>query len=364
MAAVPITIVSSGEASPVMDPPQPDADLPTSAVDTTSATVDVSATENPTEVPPAPPTPAPVRLTLVIKPTANKKGPKSKVTVADTVISYTNPHDHFVRRSYRHLKESVSPSTMELINAFLDKMSGPSDLVGQVMESTSKLFESAGVTCKIEHKKPKKTDHGSASPASTMSLKGSLDMPEKIIEAIMTHKPEALAFASSVIDMGLNIARAVQELKTVLLEEFKTPDEVLKVFSLMHDSLVAAKHRFSSPDKDAFLDDPSLKFYIFREGRTTVYVIKNDRQWTSMLHHEERRVVWNPRRNKYVNLQKDRPVTRAELEHLRSCYVRWTRQRMVGQIPADFEDTPKNIRRLVASVHIKPQPQQQQQQQE
>lgn len=346
MAAVPITIVSSVETHPVMDPPQPDVALPVSAI-----VDDVpKATGNPPEVPPPPA--APVRLTLVIKPTAHKKGRKGKEIVADTVVSYTNPHDHFVRRAYRHLKEAVSPKMLEFINMFLAKMTSTSKISHMITASVSNLFEKlTRVEPKLEQKK------SMPSELILFTEKYIYDFfcrPEQLIEVFETKKSTALELSSCVMDLGLSIVRDIQMLKTALLEELKTPDEVGKVLKLVCDLWITGENRFSSPDKDAFLDDPSLKFYIFREGRMTVFVIKNDRQWTSMLHHEERRREWNYRRNKMVIVPKDRPVTLTELEHLRSCYVRWTRQRSVGQIPDDFEDTPKNMRRLVASVHIKP----------
>lgn len=286
------------------------------------------------------------RLTLVIQTTTPKKK-KPDVQYTDikaakflkqlakqeaskrpkeTVIRYTNPHDHFVQRKYRQFKAIATPTMSKFLHMTLHLQNGLCRDLGQTL---------------------------------AVALKGAI-----VFEFKDASEQEASNDVPALEDQMSNLRNVVSEMDTLL--KSSSADEKKNIAKLCLD-LLQSKHplTFSNPKDHAFLDDPSVEFFIFREGHTTVYAVLSNTHLASMVQLPE-----VPGFNDYTlrfnaSHPTNQPVTISELEHLKSCYIRFQRGKKhleagkaiedtkLKVVPPGFDRTPKAVRRLVAQGSLK-----------
>lgn len=292
------------------------------------------------------------RLTLVIKHTAHttKKKKDGQPTPAPvrkeetTVIPYANAHDHFVLRAYRQLKAMVSHELMEKVDAMLDQIrKSKTEFDGLRMTNLNFLPSSISLDLIKELNPVEDKDQPEKKAQSPF---------EKLASFIKDQKSVAADAVGHTLDQLAGITENMSALVPLIQAELPDQQQQLHFFQLGLRVALAGTSRFSSSTPGAFLDDPTLSFYIFREGRRTIYVIKNTQKWTAMVQQDKPQFQWCQRRNRYQKVHQTKPTTQSEFEHLRSCLVRWMRGHMVHDLPEDWEETPKNVRRLIATTHL------------
>lgn len=94
---------------------------------------------------------------------------------------------------------------------------------------------------------------------------------------------------------------------------------------------------FYDPEKDPFLLDSKFTFFIFREQSRTVYVIMDQTRWTYMI------------QNTSTRYRNPKPLAQVEMEHMRSCHVRFMRGKKCFANPPE-QPSPMQVRQMVRKI--------------
>lgn len=237
-----------------------------------------------------------------------KKVDQAQLTlVTGKRIFLLHPRNHFVSRKYRQLKEMVQPTSLKTLEHHLK----------QLVPLMRHIVNPAKINLDIQD-----TVLSTDKSQFTNQIQQICDQFEhQVKEFTATRISRTKEFWDAIRNMILEVE---------LVDASKTDD-----FGKMVTDLVQTEYDFNDPDQDRFLDDESLEFYIFRETKRTIYVIKNESKFTFMIQHK--------------GSPNQAPLPKIELEHLRSCHTRWMRGKQVHTLPYGFRSTPRNVRRLVFS---------------
>lgn len=232
--------------------------------------------------------------------------PRLKLVIGDTVIPLV-PREHFVSRSYRMLKKLVQPTSFAVLDKHL-KLLAP--LMDQILN-------------------PEKFDL----QFQDLSLSTDKDKFTRQIRDVCDNlESQVLEYTKKRIDSTKAFWEAMQSMLTeVELVDSADTDKFAKFVT----DCVQTTYDFYDSEQDEFLNNSSLEFYIFREERRTLYVIW-DYESLTCLTQQMKKYMPNS-----VSLAK------TELDHMRSCYVRFLRGKKKRYVPENFIATPETVRKYL-----------------
>lgn len=294
------------------------------------------------------------RLTVVF---LNSKDQKK----APHTVSLSNPHEHFVLRVFRQFKASATPEAVDMVSLLWTQIERLKNLMDELLPSRTQIpHDFAGqvvdlfaISVQRVTSEPESLRAASSSSSTFLSV---------LLNVVIQDPQQQETFLSTLKNIGSTLFEHVNQIRAVVEDECKSEARVTELLQLTKAILRAGQLYFSSPTLDTFLDQPDLSFYIFRERGRTVYLIKNDTHWASMIQKHEvlRRggkqstaestsTITSSKTTTSPPRREITPLCLTELRHLRTLYTRWQRNKKRWVWPDDVKPDapPLVVRRMI-----------------